>query len=79
MVKKVNIQLKNWVDTWKRAGAELEKLRIAEMRRSVTSESMRALSDAFDSAVKESEIPSTSGLVEQQKYFMLSRKNASAN
>jgi hypothetical protein len=68
--------LRNWVEGWKRAGAELEKIRIKEMRESNTYESMQALSDAFDSAIAHFKIPSTSGLIEQQRYFMLLRKNA---
>lgn len=73
-MKKADAQLKQWVDNWKRAGAELEEIRIEEMRQSDTYESMLALSDAFDSAIAEFNISQTSGLVEQQKYFMLAGK-----
>jgi len=76
-MKKPDKQLKQWVDNWKRRGKILEKLRIDEMRKSNTYESMVALTDAFNSAIAAFETPPTSGLVEQQKWFMLLRKNTS--
>ncbi len=52
-------QLKRWVENWKSASPELEKVRIKEIRRSKTPASMLALSDAFDSAMQNYVIPKT--------------------
>ena len=72
-------QMKEWVERWKSAGEILEKMRIEEVRQRNTSESMLALTDAFEFITANYSIPETSGLVEQQRWFMQLRKNASFN
>jgi hypothetical protein len=72
-------KLKEWVDNWKTTGEVLEKLRIDEMRKSDTYQSMLVLNDAFNAIVASDSIRSSSGLVEQQKWFTKFRENDSTN
>jgi hypothetical protein len=72
-------KLKEWVDNWKTTGEFLEKLRIKEMRKSDTYQSMLSLNDAFNAIVATASIPNSSGLVEQQKWFTKFRENDSTN
>lgn len=71
--------IKIWVENWKITGKLLEKLRIDEMRKSDTYQSMLALNDAFNSAIANALIAESSGLVEQQKWFKKFRENDSTN
>lgn len=72
-------QMKQWVENWKTKGKILGKMRIDEIRQRKTSETMLALVDAFEFSIANYSIPKTSGLVEQQKWFMILQKNASVN
>jgi hypothetical protein len=61
--------LKNWSDTWQRAGVELDKIRRREIRNADTQKAILIMSDAFEAALRTMPRRTTSGLVEQQKLF----------
>lgn len=67
-------ELSQWVETWRRAGAELEKLRRANIKNSNVAEALFNLSDASESALLHNKPAPSSGLVEMQKWFKLLRK-----
>lgn len=58
--------LRKWVETWRRAGVELERLRRAEIESVDTQEAVRQI---FGSTAVIPPGPPTSGLVEQQAWF----------
>jgi hypothetical protein len=67
-----NIRL--WVETWKRAGPELERIRRQELRALRTIDAVTAL-DGWTQFVRENSPPASySGLVEQQRLFSLLRR-----
>ena len=58
---------KRWVETWRRAGEELERLRRAEIASIDTREAIRQIFGSHGPALP---APSpTSGLIEQQAWF----------
>jgi hypothetical protein len=63
--------VRRWVETWRRAGEELERLRREEMRSVDTREAVRQI---FGSAMPAVPAPPTSGLVEQQAWFAKIRR-----
>jgi len=69
--------LRRWVETWKRAGAELEALRRREIESADTQQAIRQLfgsaADFHDPAPRTS-----SGLVEQQAWFAKLRAKQSS-
>jgi hypothetical protein len=60
---------KTWVATWQRAGEELERIRRRELR---ALDAYRAIEMLFGGSgiVASSYLRETSGLVEQQRWFM---------
>ena len=64
-----NSRVHHWVETWKRAGAELEAVRQAEL---MNIDRQKVIRDLFGDSllVTRSPIPTSSGLVEQQRWFM---------
>ncbi|MCI0746808.1 MAG: hypothetical protein L0Y58_15505 [Verrucomicrobia subdivision 3 bacterium] len=62
--------MKKWVETWKTTGPILERLRREEVKQTDTTESILILNDAFESARLHYPLRPTSGLVEQQAWFM---------
>jgi hypothetical protein len=60
--------LRRWVETWRRAGQELEQLRQRELDVIDTQAAIRALFETA-AAVELPPAKPTSGLTEQQKYF----------
>jgi len=60
-----------WIETWKRAGPELEAIRRRELAR-MTDEEARAAAADLLSLPLPSDMPERrdSGLVEQQRWFM---------
>lgn len=62
-------QERKWVEAWQRAGPLLAELRREEIRRADTAAAILQLEDAFQAALRQHQLPSTSGLVEQQKWF----------
>ena len=60
--------LRRWVDTWRRAGPELEAVRRSEYEAVPIHEAIRQLFDGMDSILV-APGPASSGLVEQQMWF----------
>jgi len=58
---------RRWVETWRRAGQELERLRRTEIESIDTREAVRQIFGGDGGAVPAP--PPTSGLVEQQAWF----------
>lgn len=73
MTKKERAMTKKWVEIWKRAGPELERIRLEEVRNTDTTRAILILNDAFESARRIQPASKTSGLVEQQALFMKAR------
>jgi hypothetical protein len=65
---------RRWVDTWREAGPELERIRREEIRRLDTLETLAILEDAFNHALHSLPPRKSSGLVEMQKYFAKLRR-----
>jgi hypothetical protein len=65
---------KRWVETWKKAGPELERLRREELRRLDPERSIELLCGPADYTVPPRAPKPTSGLVEQQRWFMKAYK-----
>jgi len=65
---------RRWVETWKTAGPQLERLRAEEIRNTDTAQAIEQLDDAYESARLHWTPPTTSGLVEQQRWFARLRK-----
>ena len=74
MTKKELALTKKWVEIWKRAGPELERIRLEEVRGTDTTRAILILNDAFESARLTGSVRNTSGLVEQQALFMKARR-----
>jgi hypothetical protein len=60
--------LRRWVDTWRRAGVQLESIRRAEIKSIDTREAVRHIFGGPD-LVGCQVAPPTSGLIEQQAWF----------
>ena len=58
-----------WVDTWKRAGPELERIREDEVRHACTAEAVQSFRGMALLAASNHPPGQTSGLVEQQRWF----------
>jgi hypothetical protein len=63
-------QLKQWVETWKRAGPELERMRREELRAYRHEDNVEAIDALLQIGYKHRRVCATSGLVEQQRIFM---------
>jgi hypothetical protein len=74
VTKKELALTKKWVEIWKRAGPELERIRLEEVRGTDTTRAILILNDAFESARLTCSVRNTSGLVEQQALFMKARR-----
>jgi len=61
--------LRQWVETWRRAGLELEEIRRREIESADTREAVRQIFGSSESFFRNFEAPTTSGLVEQQAWF----------
>ena len=61
---------KRWVETWKLAGIELERIRREELRRLDTFHAIALLCGSADYTTPPRAPRPTSGLVEQQRWFM---------
>ena len=57
-----------WVDTWRRAGTELEAIRRQDADAASAHEAVRQIFEGMDSLLV-APAPATSGLVEQQMWF----------
>jgi hypothetical protein len=65
--------MRRWVETWKRAGPELEAIREREMRETPIAEAVHQLFSSPELLHRGPRL-TTSGLVEQQAWFALLRK-----
>lgn len=65
--------MRRWVETWQRAGRELEEIRRREIEATDTREAIRQLFGST-SPLLNSPPPATSGLVEQQAWFAKLRR-----
>jgi len=63
-----------WVETWKRAGPELEAIRLREIREADNLKVLQALAGAFNHATRTLPLRPSSGLVEMQARFAKLRK-----
>lgn len=61
---------KRWVETWKLAGADLERIRRNELRALDTYRAIQMLCGPADYTQPPHAPKPTSGLVEQQRWFM---------
>jgi hypothetical protein len=66
-------RMRRWVETWRRAGQELDQIRRREIQATDTTKAIRQL---FGSAMPPQDISrrTTSGLVEQQAWFSKLRR-----
>ena len=67
---------KAYVMGWKATGAALEEIRKRELRATDTQVAIQQLAGAFNDAVHRFPPRPTSGLVEQQRWFMLLAKRS---
>ena len=58
-----------WIEIWRRAGPELERIRWEEIRRADTQRAIELLDGAYRSAVRTGRPSPGSGLTEQQRFF----------
>jgi len=65
---------RRWVQAWKEAGPELERIRAEEIRATDTLKSIPAFDGLFEMAVRDFPPAKTSGLVEQQRWFHAHRQ-----
>ena len=68
-------QLRAWAKTWKKTGKILENIKREEMREVSLPETILALTDACQSALRLNPPQPTSGLIEMQKVFRSLMKN----
>lgn len=61
--------LKKWVETWKTAGIELEKIRLDELRAFDYEKNSELIDSMLQYACEHAKVRLTSGLVEQQRFF----------
>ena len=66
--------IRKWVDAWKEAGPELERIRLREVRDEDNLLSLQLLAPAFEQAAQTQPPDNTSGLVEMQQYFAKLRR-----
>jgi hypothetical protein len=66
--------LRQWVETWRRAGLELEEIRRREIESADTREAVRQIFGSSEALFLNLEAPTTSGLIEQQAWFAKLRR-----
>jgi len=67
---------RRWVETWRTAGAALEEVRFRELRELDGRRAIALLTGPADYRMEPRKARPTSGLVEQQAWFMKARKRA---
>lgn len=72
-----DVELKQWAETWERAGRELSALRRCELQAMTDDDVRRVVADLFSGPLP-SDLPAraTCGLVEQQRLFAVLRRRA---
>jgi hypothetical protein len=63
-------KIRKWVSCWQKAGVALDQLQDHELSTLSIAETIESLSDAFESARLHNPMLATSGLIEQQQFFM---------
>jgi hypothetical protein len=63
-----------WVQTWKDAGPELEKIRLREARDQDNLLTLRLLAPAFEHAIRTQPPDDSPGIVEMQRHFAKLRR-----
>jgi hypothetical protein len=71
MLQDTTNEMKLWVETWKKAAAELAAIRRRELQQIDTQTALANLADAFESCRLQFTPKPTSGLVAQQYWFKL--------
>ena len=71
MTPEQRAQMQLWVDTWKKAGPELERMREEDVRNENTIRAFEAFEGMAFLATRNFPPEPTSGLVEQQRWFRL--------
>ena len=66
--------IRRWVQTWKNAGSELEKIRLREARDEDNTLSLRLLARAFNYATSNQPPSESSGLIEMQRHMAKLRR-----
>ena len=61
---------RRWIDTWAAAAPELQKVRDADIRAADTASMIECTAAMFRDAVRNFPPKPTSGLIEQQRWFM---------
>jgi len=74
MTAEERAQMQQWVDAWKRAGPELERMREEEVRRENTIAAFETFKGMALLCIRDRPPGPTSGLVEQQRWFRLAAK-----
>jgi len=69
--------LSQWVHTWSKAGKALEKVKQKELQKPVDSSERKAIDSMLSWACKNAQSRKTSGLTEQQRYFMMLKNSKS--
>ena len=67
-------QMRRWVETWKKAGPALEKIRRREIQEADNLKSLESLTSIINDAVRLPPRPS-SGMVEMQRLFRKLRES----
>ena len=67
-------QIKKWVETWKRAGRALDKVKRQELRAYDYSKNQAIVDKMLQWAVDHQKVRLTTGLAEQQRLFMKMKK-----
>jgi hypothetical protein len=62
-------RVRQWIRNWEAAAPVLQRLRDEAIRNADTAAAIEQLSDAYESARRHWTPPTTSGLVEQQRWF----------
>ena len=66
--------MKKWVETWKRAGPILEEIRKDELRNFDYKKNKQIIDEMLQWAIDHAKPRLSSGLVEQQRWFMKMRE-----
>jgi hypothetical protein len=61
--------IRQWVETWKESGPNLEAIRHREIREADTLKVLSLLEGAFNQALRTSPLRPSSGFVEMQEWF----------
>ena len=61
--------MRQWVARWQKAGPELARVRLHELRHTDTAAAIGQLEDSFQAALLHYPARVTSGLTEQQRWF----------